>query len=118
MISVEMKNKVEIEIEIEIVPKVSQLLMRKLVFLPVYVIDGGATPTQSTVTSVKNIIQTRMAGSIGFPGQFQTICNQFDISSNQFRPKCDRGKKSAFKFVFERSKSKTQQSNCKLRQSI
>ena len=55
---------------------------------------------------------------IGFPGQFQTICNQFDISSNQFRPKCDRGKKSAFKFVFERSKSKTQQSNCKLRQSI
>ena len=54
----------------------------------------------------------------GFPGQFQTFSNQFNVSSNQFRPKCDRGNISEFKFVFGYSNSTTQRPNCKLHQPI
>ena len=30
---------------------------------------------------------------IGFPGQFQTFSNQYNVLSNQFHPQCDRSKK-------------------------
>ena len=50
--------------------------------------------------------------SIGFPRSISNFhSDQFNVSSNQFRAKCDHGKESEFKFVFGHSKSTTQRSN-------